>query len=45
MIMTLLSQLKNAGILQVIRQGSGRRPQILGFAELIDLCEGKTVLP
>lgn len=44
MIMTLLKQLKGAGILKVVREGSGRRAQVLAFAELINLCEGGKVI-
>jgi hypothetical protein len=40
MTMSLLGRLKDAGILVVTRESSGRRPQILTFAELVDLCEG-----
>lgn len=41
MIMNLLGKLKAAGILKVIREGSGRRGQILAFTELINICEGR----
>jgi Fic family protein len=44
MVMILLKKLKDDGILKVLREGSGRRPQILAFAELINLCEGKKVV-
>jgi Fic family protein len=44
MIMTLLRKLKQAGILKVLAEGSGRRPQVLALVELINLCEGKKVL-
>lgn len=44
MIMTMLGRLKKAGILRVVREGSGRRPQVLALAELVNLCEGKKVL-
>ena len=43
MTMSLLGRLKDAGILVVTRESSGRRPQILTFAELVDLCEGQQV--
>jgi len=43
MTMTLLGKLKEAGILVVTREASGRRPQILAFAELVNLCEGREV--
>jgi len=43
MIMSMLGKLKNAGILIVTRESSGRRPQILAFPELVNLCEGHEV--
>jgi Fic family protein len=43
MIMSLLGRLTDAGILVVTRASSGRRPQILAFAELVNLCEGHEV--
>jgi Fic family protein len=39
MVMTLLRKLKEEKILRVLREGSGRRAQILSFAELVNLCE------
>jgi Fic family protein len=44
MVMTLLKKLKHDGILKVLREGSGRRAQVLAFSELINLCEGKKVM-
>jgi Fic family protein len=44
MVMTMLQELKKAGVLKVIREGAGRRAQVLALAELINLCEGKSVL-
>jgi Fic family protein len=44
MIMNMLGKLKQDGILKVIREGGGRRAQVLAFAELINLCEGKKVI-
>ena len=41
---TLLGKLRNAGILKVVRQASGRRPQVLALAELVNLCEGREAL-
>lgn len=35
----MLLILREAGILQVIREGSGRRPQILSLHELVTMCE------
>jgi Fic family protein len=43
MIMTLLGKLKTAGILATMREPRGRRPQILAFSELLNLCEGRKV--
>jgi hypothetical protein len=40
----MINRLKEAGILTVVREGSGRRPQILGFRELVNLCEGREVM-
>jgi len=42
-ILALLNKLKNGGILDLIREGSGRRPQILALGELINICEGKDI--
>lgn len=39
----LLRVMRDDGILTVVREGSGRRPHLLAFAELINLCEGKDV--
>lgn len=44
MIANLLGRLKAAGILKVVREGSGRRPQMLALTELINLCEGRKVI-
>ncbi len=44
MIMNMLGALKQDGILKVVREGSGRRAQVLALAELINLCEGKKVI-
>ena len=44
MVMTLLGKLKDAGILKIVRKGSGRRGQVLALQELINLTEGKKVL-
>ena len=35
MVMAMLGRLKGAGILKVVSEGSGRRPQILALSELI----------
>jgi len=42
-IHTILSKLKDDGMLKLVRQGAGRRPQVLALAELINLCEGKDI--
>jgi Fic family protein len=44
MVMSLLRTLREVGIVKVVREASGRRPQILALAELVNLCEGKKVL-
>lgn len=44
MVMTLLRKLREAGILAVVREGRGRRAQVLALAELIRLCEGTDVI-
>lgn len=44
MTMSLLARLKEAGILVVTREPSGRRPQILAFAELVNLGEGRDMI-
>lgn len=43
-ILALLNKLKKAGVLKVLRAGSGRRSQVLAFPELINLCEGREVI-
>jgi Fic family protein len=43
MVMIMLKNLKQAGILKVVREGGGRRPQVLALADLINLCEGRKV--
>ncbi|MGH6932186.1 MAG: Fic family protein [Dongiaceae bacterium] len=43
-IANLLRIFRENGILKVARAGRGRRAQILAFAELINLCEGKKVI-
>ncbi len=41
-IALLLRTLRKAGILEVLREGRGRRAQILAFPELLDLAEGRS---
>lgn len=43
-ILSMLNKLKQVGILKVVRPGSGRRPQLLALAELINLSEGKEII-
>ena len=43
-ILALLNKLKSIRILTVLRESSGRRPQLLAFRELINLCEGEEVM-
>ncbi len=43
-ISNLLRALIKAGILKVLKEGSGRRPQVLALADLLNLCEGKKVI-
>lgn len=43
MVATLLGKLKQHGILYTVREGAGRRSQVLALAELINLCEGRNV--
>jgi len=44
MLSGMINKLKAAGILKTIREGGGRRPQVLALSELVNLCEGRTVL-
>ncbi len=43
MIMRLLSQLRDGGVLKVVREGGGRRAQILMLADLVNVAEGRSV--
>ncbi len=40
----LLRQLRSSGILKVLREGRGRRAQILVLAELVNICEGEEIV-
>lgn len=40
----ILRQLREAGILTILREQSGRRPAILAFTELLNIAEGRRVL-
>jgi len=44
MLAHMLNQLKEEGILRVIRKGAGRRPRIFALAELVNLSEGRRVV-
>lgn len=44
MITGLVTKLKEAGILKVLRQGSGRRGQVFVLSELLNVTEGRKVL-
>ncbi|MFC1921408.1 Fic family protein [Chloroflexota bacterium] len=39
----LLNKLKSGGVLNVVSEGAGRRPQILALGQLLNLCEGKEI--
>ena len=43
-ILALINKLKQADILKVLRPSSGRRPQVLALAELVNLCEGTEII-
>jgi Fic family protein len=45
MITEMLTRLRVANILTVLREASGRRAQILAFPELLSLCEEREVFP
>ena len=42
-VFRLLRMMQEDGILKVVREGRGRRAQVLVFAELVNLCEGHEV--
>ncbi|MFO0754368.1 MAG: Fic/DOC family N-terminal domain-containing protein [Thermodesulfovibrionales bacterium] len=44
LIANMLRIVREANILKVVREGGGRRPQVLVLAELINLCEGKELV-
>ncbi len=44
-IFNLLRALRDGGVLKVMREGGGRHATIYAFADLINLCEGKQVVP
>ena len=41
---SLLRQMQQAGILQVLQEGSGRSPARLVFPDLINLAEGRQLM-
>ena len=43
-VLTMLNKLKSEKLLKVIRPSSGRQPQVLALAELINVCEGEEVI-
>ncbi len=43
-VVELLQRLRGAGILKQLREGRGRRAQVLALAELVNLCEGKKAI-
>jgi Fic family protein len=43
-VASLLKVLSKEGILTIIREGSGSRPNIYAFSDLINLCEGRDVV-
>ena len=43
-ISSYIRKLREAGILKVLREGGGRRGQVLALAELVNLCEGKDTI-
>lgn len=43
-ISSYLRKLREAAILKVVREGGGRRGQVLALAVLVNLCEGKTTI-
>lgn len=43
-IFAILRTLKTDGLLKTVREGSGRRSQVLALASLINLCEGREVI-
>ena len=42
--MSLLGKLESHGVLKIFSRGSGRRPTVYAFPELINLCEGRVVI-
>lgn len=44
MVHRMLAQLRTAGVLKLLREKSGPKPQVLALAQLINLCEGREVI-
>jgi hypothetical protein len=42
-VFLLLRKLRQAGVLRVLREGSGPRPRILAFTDLLEIAEGRGV--
>ncbi len=43
-VLSMLNRLKGDGLLKVVREASGRRPQVLALSELVNLCEGRDIV-
>lgn len=44
-VMPLIKAMRDASILTVLREASGRKPAILAFSKLLNIAEGRSVLP
>ena len=44
MVMTLLRKLRQGGVLKIVVEARGQRPQALALAELVNLCEGRQIM-
>jgi Fic family protein len=42
--MNMINRLKEANILKVLQEGSGRRPQVIALVQLINLYEGRKII-
>lgn len=45
MVMKLLTQFDEAGIISLIRKSVGRTPGLYAFTDLLNICEGKNIFP
>ena len=43
MILNMLSKLESNGIITVLQKGSGRRPSLFSFDELLNICESRKI--